>query len=435
MAAAWGAALAAACGSTGTGQGEAPAASKGPTTLRVSAQVGSGSNVPQWQPVWDAWAQQHPTVKLDTEGFIGSPVTEYRTKLLTSLAGGELFDAVHLHISITGDFVAKGLTRPLDTLAGKDKEVKLDDFPQFLLDAYKWKGKLQGLPVEANPWAIWFNRDLFTKYGVKTPAEHAKTGKWNLDQFLATAKEMTRGSGDDKTWGYAGWNLPIGVSGYAAWLPFVYSLGGDIWTKDLSNIALDSPAALNALQYYADLILKHQVTPPVDQSKLWDHSTGKVGMGFFAPFTTPNFKKYDWQPGMVLMASGSAGSFHNSGASMYGITNASKQPDAAWQFVKWISNDGIKVWLDAGFITAPQRKSLTQYKGWLANRLDWEDAAVWSKATETIRVPLSLPGWDAIRQALAAELDKAMKGDQTPAQAITKAKPAIGDIIKKEGAT
>jgi multiple sugar transport system substrate-binding protein len=360
---------------------------------------------------------------------------DFRVKVITALAAGTVYDALHPHHVLSGEFMAKGLLLPLDGLAAKDRDIRMDDFPALLLDTYTWRGKKYGVPIEVNPGAFFFSKDIFTKLGVRTPAEHAKAGRWTWDQFLATAKEVTQGQDDAKTWGWGqGSGRGTGYWGWDPWMPIVWAMGGDMWTKDLTGLALDTKEALAGLQFFADLMLKHQVAPPVDQSKLWDHATGKIAMGTIKPFMVPLYKDYAWTPGMVVRPSGPAGTFTSAGSSMFGIYANTKRQDDAWLWCKWISDAGMKVWLDNGYFTAPPRKSLATYPGWLKSRQPWEDADVWAKSAERTRLPKALPGWDAIIAAFSAEFDQALAGKVTPQQAVEKAKGTVNEIVKREGA-
>jgi hypothetical protein len=80
--------------------------------------------------------------------------------------------------------------------------------------------------------------------GQSTPAEYAGTDTWTWDQFLRTARETTRGEGEEKTWGYGGQGRGTGVAGVNFWLPVVSASGGDLWNRDLTATTLDSEEAL-----------------------------------------------------------------------------------------------------------------------------------------------------------------------------------------------
>ena len=177
------------------------------------------------------------------------------------------------------------------------------------------------------------------------------------------------------------------------------------------------------------MIVKHEVAPPVSQGALWDISTGKIATGTFSPNNVLDFQKYTWQPGMVANPRGSAGLWHLCGSQSYGIGQQSKHVDDAWLWCKWLSEDGVKLWLDRSVRTAPQRKSQIQYAGWTKTRQPWETA--WPAVLETQRLPVTIPGWQAIFEIFSAEYDQALAGKVTVQQAVVKAKPAIDEKLKR----
>jgi multiple sugar transport system substrate-binding protein len=348
------------------------------------------------------------------------------------------YDVIQVHQVVSGDFMAKNLLKPLDSFIAKDTaEVNPNDFSAYALNATKWQGKTYGLPDNMSLWAIWYNADLFTKYGVKTPTEWAKEGKWTWDQFLQTAREMTRGQGENKTWGlgsiWGGYSPALGFWGWVYYLPVVWSYGGDMWNKEVTAFALDTKEAVEGLQYFADLILKHQVAPPVDQGPQWDPKPGKVAMGYFGHFHVPLYKEAAWKISMVNVPSGRAGLFSPGGFSMMSMFREAKNEEAAWLWCKWFTLDGQKAFLDAGVYTAPTRKSLANYPGWVKNRQPWEDLQVWAKATETFRTPQAVPGWvKIINDNWAKQYDQVLAGKITLQEAVAAAKKAIDAILKQE---
>ncbi len=408
--------------------------SKGSVTLGVSVAWGSQVQADQWKPVLDAWQQHYPNITLDVNGFQGNSVADYKKKLITVLAGGEVYDALYTHFSIAGEMMAKKLFIPLDQLLAKDKnEVNLADFPASTLAGDKWKGTQYALPFDNAPISFWYNADLFRRYGVRTPTEYVTANTWTWDQFLQTASQTTRGVGDDKTWGYGGQGRGTGVAGVNFWLPYVWSFGGDLWNEDMTAFALDTKEAMAGLQFFADLIVKHQVAPPVDQGGQWAYGTGKVPTGVFSVSILQLLKTYDWALGMAPNPSGPAGRFHYTGSGSYGIYAGRKHQDEAWLWCRWITTDAVKVWLDLGLWTAPLRKSQAQYQGWLKARQPWETE--WPKVLETIRAPrAAITGWQEIMTVFSEQYDQALAGKITVQQAVEAAKKPINDILEREAA-
>jgi ABC-type glycerol-3-phosphate transport system substrate-binding protein len=87
--------------------GSAPAGgTQAVRTLNVAANTGGGFQLEQWKPIWAAWERQYPHIKIDALTGIAS-TDEYRVKLVTALASGTNYDALHIHHVLSDEFMAK----------------------------------------------------------------------------------------------------------------------------------------------------------------------------------------------------------------------------------------------------------------------------------------------------------------------------------------
>jgi hypothetical protein len=101
---------------------------------------------------------------------------------------------------------------------------------------------------------LYYNRDLFDAYGVPYP----ESG-WTWDDFLDKAKALR--DPEASVFGY-------GVADqYIDPLPFIYQHGGRI-LDDMQNptrTTFDDPLTVEAVEWYAGLILDHNVAPTRNQ--------------------------------------------------------------------------------------------------------------------------------------------------------------------------
>src|SRR5919108_64414 len=58
------------------------------------------------------------------------------------------------------------------------------------------------------------------------------------------------------------WGMQLAIA-HTNWLPFVWGWGGDRWTPDFKKSTIDQPGAIEGLQFYVDLVHRHQVAPPL----------------------------------------------------------------------------------------------------------------------------------------------------------------------------
>ena len=87
-------------------------------------------------------------------------------RLSTSLAGGSPPDLFLMNYRFYGQFAARGALEPLEPYVEDSDEFELDDFYPQAVDAFRWNGEVTCLPQNISSLVVYFNRDLFRKYGV-----------------------------------------------------------------------------------------------------------------------------------------------------------------------------------------------------------------------------------------------------------------------------
>jgi ABC-type glycerol-3-phosphate transport system substrate-binding protein len=131
--------------------------------------------------------------------------------------------------------------------------VDAGDFYPALLEEFTWQGWLWGLPGEAMPYVLKYNRDLFDAAGVPYPA-----ADWTTDEFLQTAIALTRGAGDEKQYGFV--SAPFEF--YELW-EMLERRGASLVDEsvDPPTLAFDDPATVEALRWYTGLTTEYGVKP------------------------------------------------------------------------------------------------------------------------------------------------------------------------------
>jgi len=140
-------------------------------------------------------------------------------------------------------------------LSAGDPPLKDDLFP-YARDAVSHDGHIWALPTGVDPVLLFYNRTLFDSRGIPYP-----DSSWDWDGFLHTAQALRDAS--------------QGIYGYAAalwrqepWL-FILQHGGrlvDNWQHP-TRLALDDPQTIEAMQWYADLMLRLDVAPSPQEAR------------------------------------------------------------------------------------------------------------------------------------------------------------------------
>ncbi|WP_214627144.1 ABC transporter substrate-binding protein [Paenibacillus agaridevorans] len=142
-----------------------------------------------FQTVYKEFEKEYPNIKIE---FITFPAGQfYYEKLRIQLSGGVEYD---LFGGVLDSLVDTGIIEPLDELI-KANNMDVSGFGE-MFEGMKINGKSYGLPYRKSNWMLYYNKDLFDQANVPYPDEDMT---W--DEFRATAKQLTSGSGQDKIYG------------------------------------------------------------------------------------------------------------------------------------------------------------------------------------------------------------------------------------------
>lgn len=173
------------------------------------------------------------------------PYNDMSTKILQNFSQqSSYYDAVFTDNVFGSGYYQSKYIEDLAPLAAKDTEYgSLKDFyPPYLAPMTKGKATY-GLPVYGESTFLMYRKDLFAKYGVAKPPT-------TTAELEAAAKKIHEGSGG-KVAGITMRGAP-GIQSVYPWAGMLRSFGGSFF--DDGKIAIDSPAAVAATDYWGELL-------------------------------------------------------------------------------------------------------------------------------------------------------------------------------------
>jgi multiple sugar transport system substrate-binding protein len=187
-------------------------------------------------------------------------------QMMVDLAAGTAPDVWQADASTFARVVDAGYILDMRKCQAVDPNLNLDRFfPSVLKIDQRADGSIFGLPNDFTPMMVYYNPESFQKAGVQVPQPG-----WTWDDLVKTAQALTV----DKNGKHptdAGFDANnIVTYGYRArkytmeWLYRVWENGGDVLSPDGTTASgyLDSPATLEAIQFWKDLNWKYHVSPP-----------------------------------------------------------------------------------------------------------------------------------------------------------------------------
>jgi multiple sugar transport system substrate-binding protein len=173
-------------------------------------------------------------------------------KLVATSAGGTPPTMSDLSPSHYAAAVPKGLLVKMDQFFKSGRGLKKDGLLPSVQDAITLDGSIAALPSQTGARLLYYNADLLNDAGAKPPDT---TWKWDKE-FLDAARRATRDTGAPET-------QRFGVDAAPAWPWYliVWAYGADLISKDRKQCGLAQPAAIEGLQFAADLTHRWRVTP------------------------------------------------------------------------------------------------------------------------------------------------------------------------------
>jgi len=219
----------------------------------------------------DATAQFTKKYPWITVEAVHIPEADYDTKVTAMVAGNEAPDAGYIHAEMGEAWQAEGKFLDLFELLRNDKEVKREDFLDYIWFLSN-PNSAWGISTAGETFGLFYNKDLFD--AAKLPYPPAKPEEaWTWDQFVDVAKKLTidKNGRNASEPGFDPKNIKqFGVTFnnfYGTVMANVLNNNGSWVSSDGMAFTLDQPEATEAIQRIADLINVHHVMPSPLQSK------------------------------------------------------------------------------------------------------------------------------------------------------------------------
>ncbi len=367
----------------------------------------------------------HPNLAVRIINVPGS--YEAMAKLHTMVAGGQPPDIASIHGGFHLGFAQSGALANLGQVTAEDSSFDLKDFHPRLLDLCRWQGKLYSLPRYTSIYALYYNKDLFDAAGVPYPS---KQGQWTWSQYLDTVRKLTLDQdGDGKT---DQWGAYIDFW-QARLYPWLWQNKASLLDVEKGVLTLNTPAAVEALQFLVDLRLKYKVTPPPTPGEK------NEGLDLFTQGRAATYLSGPWDVGAVRERAKFAWDVWHLpqkkqratmlGTENYALMAGSKHPQEAWELLKFLVSQKSQEFMAEKQEKMPSRVSVLNGAYVRAevgyNRRVFVDALTYAQA------PPNIPQWEKIQDLLQEELDLIWTGQKPVKQGLDDAVRKVNRALKE----
>ena len=300
---------------------------------------------------FDKFKEVMPEVELLISPTIGS-WPDMLAKINARIAAGDPPDiAIVATYGPPRIWSKKGILVDLQPYLDADSDYDDDPVAPALLQLYRVEGKLFGLPKDYVTHAVIYNKGLFDEAGVAYPEDG-----WTWADCLEMGQQLTSGDGQEKIYG---WMTQTGPWANEHWMWANEGKGYfDRWNGDLTTPTANDPKNIEALQWLADTILTHEVSPSPEQLATEGAGsrqlTGRIAMWASHTIDTVNLlkntDKIDWHVVRNPRAFEDGPTTTMMWTSGFGIVADTEHPDAAFAFLKHMSiGEGALVLGATGF--------------------------------------------------------------------------------------
>ncbi len=314
----------------------------------------SGANEEAMQKITDDFMAQNKniTVKLENQG----KYTDLFDKLMASAKSDQLPTIAQVYSNRLSWYISKGLVEDL-TPYMNDKETGFEeadfkDIPEMFFSDGVWDGKQYAMPFNKSQMVLYYNVEMFKEAGIEVPTT------W--EEWATAAEKLTvdeNGDGEPEVYGcvFAN-NLSTDIA------PWLKQAGGATMNEETNELYFDTPETKEAVEFLNSMMQAKTARLAGDDSNanvpLQD---GRAAMCVASTSALPYIEEGTLE-GITIDAAALPG--HKTNDQLYYGTNVTVfntssdvQKQAAWEYIKFLTNTENTAYFAAQTGYIPVRKS------------------------------------------------------------------------------
>ncbi len=337
------------------------------------------------------------------------------SKYLTSIAGGVAPDIGTMGLTWGAEFGSLGAMIDLKKEYASDVASIKEEVFAGLWNSIEYNGKAYGIPFDMTEYILYYRSDIIPK------------APQNWDELTKVLIDLNKnGKGMIFDWGSLNW---IGYS------PFLWQAGGDYYNRDYTAVTVNSPQAVRAMKFFAELYRKYNVPKtkiPLEQG---------MRTGDFPLAISGNWKIDD----LRLLAPEIAGKWEIAtlpkgptgkntafiGGRIVGIFSQSKHKEEAWQFIKYLFTPEVQSKLYEASIAKQDAYLPPNKKTWDLLKMDTRLKNVLVEQANDSKGPPAVANWDSSAKYVDEAIQKVILQNSDPQKELDTARSELERLLKK----
>ena len=319
--------------------------------------------------------------------------------------------------------VGKFLKDPTMTAPDYDWNTDVPDAAKQLVT--QRDGTISALIFQADPWILFYRKDLFQQKGLKPP------------KTLAEMEEFAQKFHSAPTlYGFVARGLKNANA--PAWDWVLFSLGGNFQTKD-GKVSLNTPEAVRAMDYYAGM-LKRFAPPGVVNFNWYECSSAFMqnqvamyfdGVNFAGQFEDKEKSRVAGKVGYTVLPAGPGGHFSPVFGNAVAVSAQSKNPGPAYFFAQWATSrqSAIKEQLDSNGSVRTSVWNDSEVKAKAKMPPEWSQAYQDSMKIGRLGLP-EIVAVTEYRDIIGVAIQKAIEGAKS-ADVLAQAQKEFQEVLDK----
>lgn len=416
--------LALSLGALGCGSSGAEGGREGAVTVTFWHSF-TQSTRPALDKLIDRFHEEHPNIRIRAQYIpTGDALAQ---KLVTAVQSGSAPDIswIHSHYleELTKADAVYEMAHFIDGENGLTDEEVADIYPALIQYA-SWQGTMYSLPMEATNLGLLYNKTLFEKAGLD-PEQPPQT--W--DELKEYSRRLSVDNNGDGRYEQIGFFVPaVPASGPQGaymmwqWSPFLWQAGGYLVNKEQTEILWDEPPGVAALSLWESIYEAQNQHTFTSSDPLTVMASQQIAMMLDGPWNLPRypelFSRFDW--GVAMLPEGPAKRATVVAGEYLAIFKQSANPDAAWEFVRWIIQPEIQAFwsMESGYL--PVRQSVVDVPEFQAFLEKNPAQAAFVRQMEFAQAqrPIDFSTM-TIQRLLAEAIERATVGNEDPAAVLS----------------